>query len=53
MISWLMLPAMVSEMALSLFPSFMYNTLPMYSPTRLGVVTEKEVPDKIALKAVK
>ena len=53
MISWLILPAMVREIAFSLFPSFMYKTLPRYSPTRLGVVTENEVPDKIALNAVK
>ena len=48
-----MLPAMVNEIALSRLPSFIYSTLPKYSPTRLGVVTENDVPDKMALKEVK
>ena len=52
MINWLMLPVIVKEIAFNLFPSFMYNTLPRYSPTRLGVVTENETPDKTALNAV-
>src|SRR5687767_12791843 len=52
-INWLMLPVIVNEIAFSRLPSFIYNTLPKYSPTRLGVVTENETPDKTALKAVK
>ena len=53
MINWLMLPAIVNEIALILFPSSIYNTRPKYSPTRFGVVTEKLTPDKTALNAVK
>lgn len=48
-----MLPAMVREIAFNRLPSFMYNTRPRYSPTLLGVVTEKDTPDKTALQAVK
>src|SRR5690606_27281136 len=53
MISWLILPVIVRDIAFSLLPSFMYSTLPRYSPTRFGVVTEKETPDNTARKAVK
>ena len=50
MMSWLMLLEIVSETARSRLPSSMYKTLPKYSPIRLGVLTENETPDNIALK---
>lgn len=53
MISWLMLPSIVSEITFILFPSRIYKTRPRYSPTRFGVVTENETPEKIAFNAVK
>lgn len=50
-INWLKLPTKVSVTALILLPSFMYNTLPTYSPEPLGVFIAREMlnPDKIAL----
>lgn len=51
--SWLMLPRIVREMTRNLFPSFINNTLPAYSPIRLGVVTENETPERIALNDFK
>ena len=53
MISWLMLLVIVSETARNRLPSSMYKTLPKYSPIRLGVLTEKETPDNIALNDLK
>ena len=49
--SWLILPTIVIEIVRRRFPSFIYRTRPRYSPTRLGVLTEKESPDNIALNA--
>jgi len=51
--SWLMLPRIVREITRNLFPSFINNTLPAYSPIRFGVVTENETPESIALNDFK
>jgi hypothetical protein len=53
MISWLILPTMVREIVFNRLPSSIYSTLPRYSPTRLGVLTEKETPDSTARNAFK
>ena len=53
MMSWLILQAMVSEIVFSRLPSCIYKILPRYSPTLLGVLTEKDTPDKTALKALR
>ena len=49
MISWLMLPTIVREITRRRLPSSIYKILPRYSPILLGVLTENETPDKIAL----
>ena len=49
MISWLILLTIVSEITRRRLPSSMYKILPRYSPILLGVLTENETPDKIAL----
>src|SRR5579875_2632108 len=51
--SWLRLVTTVSGMVFRRLPSGRYNTRPTYSPMRLGVLTEKETPDNIALYADK
>ena len=52
-INWLILPAIESATAFILLPSLTYNTLPPYSPMRLGVFRESVTPDSTALKATK
>ena len=49
--NWLMLPAMVKEIALMRLPSSMYKIRPPYSPIRLGVSMVTLQPDKTDLKA--
>ena len=52
-ISWLRLLRIVSEITLKRLPSSIYRTLPKYSPVRLGVVTEKDTPEKMAFNDLK
>ena len=49
--NWLMLPAMVNDIALMRLPSSIYKMRPPYSPIRLGVSMVTLQPDKTDLKA--
>src|SRR5438105_7325898 len=52
MMSWLILPTIVIEIVFKRLPSFIYNKRPRYSPTRFGVLTEKDNPENTACNAV-
>jgi len=43
--SWLTLETIVSKTPFSRYSGARYNILPPYSPMRLGVLSDKEIPD--------